>query len=200
MQACGCAAERACACKRACVREHACTAAGACGYTGQRWGGCVALPVQGRGWRVRCGQGEGLHHPTDHLRQWLLEPAGRSRAGTAVENCRQGPCSCPACGYWPAWPVQEQPCSRGATSSLQPCSWKGSSPGNAQGRPRLQPMRAPLCCRRAVPAQPASVPCLSFPISAVLAVSRAGGHRGQAPCWCSRACPGDDVPRDVWPL
>ena len=191
MQACGCAAERACACKRVCVRERACTAAGARGHAGQRWGGCVALPARGRGWRARCGQGEGMHHPTDHLMQRLPEPAGcwravrRGRAGTAVESCRQGSCSYPACN------CLRLPAGLGAAgaalqqgSNLQPPALllERIHPGNVQGRPRLQPVCAPLCHWHAVPAQPALVLCLSFPIPAVLAGSQAGGCRGQAPC------------------
>lgn len=69
-------------------------------------------------------------------------------------------------------------------SNLQPpvLLLEGIHPGNAQGRLRLQPVCAPLCRPPAVPAQPVPVLCLSFPISAVLADSWAGGCHGRAPC------------------
>lgn len=115
-QACGCAAERACACKRVCAR------ASVRARRREWWGGCVALPVRDRCWRARCGQGEGMRRPTDHLVQRLPEPAGRWRAvhrggaGTAVESRRQLVC----CLQPPAAPGRLGGCRSSPATGEQP--------------------------------------------------------------------------------
>lgn len=156
-QACGCAAERARARERVCARAS---------VRARRWGGCVALPVRDRGWRARCGQGEGMHRPTDHLVQRLPEPAGRWRAvrgggaGTAVEGCRQLVC----CLQPPAAPGRLGGCrSSPATGEQPPAS--SAAPGKdppwecaGQTRAAAGACSAlpPACC--ASSASPGAVP------------------------------------------